>query len=126
MTENPDHRNPRKKKESETPTLTVVLDGWVFAGDKKNGISPEKLKTFLDPHDFRYTYMEVPILNLVVTKIERWVGSIFNPGRVQGVVDLEGSSMPFFIDQRKISKLKRLIARERAKVDVKAFNREYI
>lgn len=68
------------------------------------------LKSIYLPKDvFKQSIRRFELSNLKITTIEKYVGSFPKITTVIGVVDVKGSLIPFFIEEQKVSKLKKLM-----------------
>ena len=85
---------------------TITIEGWFCVHDKE---FPDLTRAILDKKLFKYSAKSYRIKNLYLPKIERIVGSFFNPTYVQAVIDIKGSLIPFFIERRKVKKLQEII-----------------
>lgn len=80
---------------------------------------PELNRFLLPAKSFIDTIREFELANLVVTDIVISHGGFFNNKQVHGVIDIKGSPIPFFIDEKQIDSLRKLILDETSSSTVK-------
>jgi hypothetical protein len=103
----------------------IRLEGWFYCPIKEQDDKKDKDKKRrivdggpmfdtikLDKSQFIYSCREFEVSNLEIIPMIRYVGNLFNTKRVQAVIDVKGSMIPFFIEETKIKALRALISME--------------
>ena len=100
----------------------IKISGWFYYSEEEKDDKnlnyividgPLRFDTLkLDMSMFKYSCKEFDTVNLRIIPMIRFVGRLFSLKRVQAVIDVTGSNIPFFVEQKTVIELEKLISNE--------------
>jgi hypothetical protein len=82
------------------------IEGFFCINDKSD---EDESSIFLNQSLFKKSVRRFSIEDLVITESTRFVGTIFMFEEVYGVVNVKGSLIPFYIDEKKLKRLQLIL-----------------